>query len=412
MTGIRLALTLALLLLANLSQAADPAVQRTLEVGVWFDGATPELTPLLDLTRLFRQQYPQVTVNIHPRPTLSAYRYLERWSGLEAGNAPDLVVINSSWLPQFAPHLASLESLRPAAEKKILKPVLDLLTVNGQLVAVPWGLGARVVLARADLLEAKRLAAPEDWSKLVYVTAPGLHRPPEVWGFGLPGAAGGGGGVLLEEMIWAEGDTLVGEHGGVTLNTPGKVRALERLCELAKYSEPEALSWTQTELESAFGQGRVGMMVSDTWVARSWKSIPQAPAYRVLPLPGGGEPVADLLGDGLAVFATARERDLAVAFAQMLLTSTAQKKLVEWGGLPVHEDLIAAAKEDPLLGPILPTLRAARGGGANTPPTTLRALEYAIYLAVSGRQTPAEALNAAQKALAASLTTAPGGPPG
>jgi ABC-type glycerol-3-phosphate transport system substrate-binding protein len=195
--------------------------------------------------------------------------------------------------------------------------------------------------------------------------------------------------VLLEEMIWAEGERLVEEHGGIALNTPAKVRALERLCALARFAQPEALTWTQTELETAFGEGRVGLMVSDTWVARSWKSIPKAPAYRALPLPsGGGQPVADLMGDGLAIFTRAREKELALAFAQMLLTSTAQKKLVEWGGLPVHEDLIAAAKDDPLLGPVLPTLRGAQGGAANVPPNALRALEYAMYLALSGRETP------------------------
>jgi hypothetical protein len=65
--------------------AADPPAQKTLEVAVWFDGPTPELTPLLELTRLFRQQHPEVLVNIHPRPTVSAYHYLGRWCGLEAG---------------------------------------------------------------------------------------------------------------------------------------------------------------------------------------------------------------------------------------------------------------------------------------------------------------------------------------
>jgi ABC-type glycerol-3-phosphate transport system substrate-binding protein len=354
-----------------------------------------------------------VQVNLAPRLTLRAHEYLESWTGPHKGDAPDLVVVNSSWLPQFSGSFVPLDDLRASsAAGKILPPVLSLLTVQGHLMAVPWCLGARVLLVRSDLITEKHLPLPEDWAKLAFLTAPGLNRPPDQWGIGLPGARSGGGAILLQEMFWAEGDALIGPHGGVDLTTPGKVRALDRYCKLAQFAEPEIMTWPQTELENAFVQGHLGLLVSDTWVARAWQSYKNAPKYEVLPLPHGDTPVADLLGDGLAVFASSPEKAEALAFAQMLLTSTAQRKLVAWGGIPVHADLLAEMAHDPLLEAVLPTLAAAQGGAADAPAAAMQALENAIYLAVSGRQTPAEALRVEQQWLGASASAVPGGPPG
>ena len=411
---------LVLVCCASAGHGADVVLPRHLQLALWYDGPAEQLAPLEAVITAFEKQHPDVQIHLNPHPTLKAYALLSAWGGKDRDNAPDLVVINSNWLAQFAAQLAPLDELdRTSAASKILPPALDLLRVRGSLRAVPWCLGARCLLARSDLLAERHLPTPADWQQIAILTAPRLHRPaqtpqspPGVWGIGLPGFATGGGAVLLEEMFWAEGEALIEAHGGVDLTTPGKVKALERFCELAHASEPEVLNWSQPELETAFGEGRVGLLVSDTWAAKAGQKVKDAPKYVALPLPGSKAPVADLLGDGLAVCATSKYQADALEFAKFLLSAEAQKGLVAWGGLPVHQDLQAEARQDPVIGGLMAGLEKAQGGGANAPPAALQALDYAIYLAVSGKQTPAQALHRAQQMLAASMSVTPGAPPG
>jgi len=395
-------------------EAQTPAARTHLEIAIWYDGAMSDLGPLNDIAWMFQQHHPEVIVNLRRHATLTAYPLLTRWTGVDAGSAPDLVVISASWLPQFQAALAPLDSLAasPAAQK-IVPPALQLFTADGHLKAVPWGLGARVLLVRSDLLQDKGLTPPTTWEQVTAVAA-SLHNPPQVYGLGLPGAREGGGAALLQEMMWAEGDPAFDGRSAVDLATEGKACALARFVELAKSAQPEVLSWSQNELEQLFALGRLGMLVTDTWVARSWRGVQGIPAYQVLPLPGSKQPMGRLLGDGLAVFARSPKRDLASKFAQMVLTAQAQQRLTEWGGLPVHQDLIEKAVSDPLLGPLMPTLAGATILFPHQPPALSKALDYALYLAVSGRATPAAALAAAQEMLRGEQGSpvAPGAPAG
>lgn len=376
-----------------------------LEIAVWYDGPSSDLAPLRDIAWLFQQHNQKILVQICQHPTLTAYEWLTRWTGTHRLGAPDLVVINSRWLPQFRSHLVPLDDLRQdPATQKIISPALRLFTVGGQLMAVPWCVGARALIVRSDLLTEKKLSAPTTWEQVAEVAAT-LHHPPEIYGIGIPAASQSGGATLLCELIWAEGDSLFDETGAVNLTTEAKQRALTRFCELASYAQPEALSWSQTELETLFAQGRLGMLVADTWVARGWQGREGMPEYQVLPLPAQAQAVGHLMGDGLAILNTTEQRQLAIDFAQLLLSRSAQEKLVDWGGIPVHQALLPGAGHNPLIAPLLPTLAQAHILAGRQTPQVLAALEYAIYLAVTGRLSPAEALHTAQGAF--EVQTAP-----
>lgn len=396
--------------------AADPPPGPTqhLEIAVWYDGPSRSLEPVSAIAWIFQQHHKNVVVNLRRHATVTAYPLLTRWTTIDPGNAPDLMVISSSWLPQFKDSLVALDAVAagPAA-RKFPPAALELFTLDGHLRAVPRSLAARVLVVRSDLLAKKKLAPPTTWEEVQTVAA-ALHDPPRCYGLGLPAREDGGGAVLLQEMLWGVGEALLGPTGGIELTAPAKVAALEGYLRLAQVAQPENLTWTQSELESLFIAGRLGMLVTDTWAARSWQGAPDLPEYQVLPLPAGTQPVAHLLGDGLAVFGQSAKRDLAVEFAQMVLLAQAQRKLMEWGGLPVHQDLRADTAKDPLLGGVLATVPEARIVPPFQPPALAKALDYALYLALSGRATPAAALAAADAALRgqAAPPTTPGAPAG
>jgi ABC-type glycerol-3-phosphate transport system substrate-binding protein len=394
------------------SPALSPTAQ-SLQIAIWYDGLAGNLAPLNDISWIFQQHHKGVVVSLNRHVTATAYPLLMRWSTIDPDSAPDLLVISSSWLAQFKDSLAPLDSVaKSAPAAKIVPPALSLFTLDGHLRAVPWSLAARTLAVRSDLLADKRLKPPATWDQVAEVAA-ALHSPPQLYGLGLPGAERAGGAALLQEMIWAEGDELTTPSGAVDLTGPAPARALQRYVTLAPSAQPEILTWTQPELEALFAAGRLGMVVTDTWVARSWKGVPGMPAYQVLPLPGGKQPLGHLLGDGLAVFAKSKDRELALQFAQMVLLPQAQRKLVEWGGLPVQQDLLAEAGKDPLLAALLPTVPQAHLIPPTQPAELSEALDYALYLALSGRATPEQALAAAQERLRAGATpTTPGAPPG
>lgn len=387
---------------------------RNLDIAVWYDGRTSNLGALSDLAWLFHQTHKDVIVNFSRHGTAGAYDRITRWATIDPASAPDLLVISGSWVAEFKDALAPLDKLAAsAAARKIVPPALELFTVDGHLRAVPWSLAARVLLVRRDLLEAKHLEAPQTWDQVAEVAA-ALHDPPKLYGIGMPGAPGGGGATLLQEMIWSEGEALLTPTGAVSLDGPGKVRALERYAALARSAPPEVLSWPQTELEGLFAAGRLGMLITDTWVAKSWEKAPGMPAYQVLPLPQGTVAVGRILGDGLAVFAQGKQQELAMQFVQTLLQPQAQQKLVELGGLPVHQSLLAEPAKNPLLAALLPTVAQARILSPLQPPVTGKLLETALYLTLSGRTTATEALTACQQMLhgEGSPEAPPGAPPG
>ncbi len=403
------------LLPAATACAADPpaaaAPGQSLQIAVWYDGPASNLTALNGLSWIFQQHHRGVTVSLSRHATITAYPLLLRWSTIDPGGAPDLTVISSSWLPQFAESLAPLDSVATSAPaSRIVSPALELFRIDGRLRAVPWSLAARTLVVRSDLLAEKRLAAPKTWEQVAEVAA-ALHSPPQRYGLGLPGAERAGGAALLQEMIWAEGEELAAGSGVVDLTRPGTVRALGRYLALAKSAQPEILTWTQPDLETLFAGGRLGMVVTDTWAVRTYKSMPGMPSFQALPLPGGRQPLGHLLGDGLAVFAKGPRRSLAVQYAQMVLMPQAQRKLVEWGGLPVHQELLDEAGKDPLLAALVPTVPQAWIIPPAQPPELSSALDYALYLALSGRATPEQALAAAQERLRAGGTPSPPGAP-
>ena len=403
----------ALVVATGAALAQEPAgAVRHLDLAAWYDGPRSDLAPLMDLVGAFQQQNPGVLGHLYPRPTLTAAGWLQRWCGPEAANAPDLVVINAEWLPYFRAYLEPLDDLAatPAAQA-LLPPARDLFTLEGHLLAVPWNLGARVLLVRSDLLTEKQLSAPRTWEEVGAVAA-ALHDPPRRWGLGLPGAEGGGGPLLLQELLWAMGGSLYSPEGALTLTGDSVAQALGRYGELARSAPPEVLSWPQTELEVLFAEGRLGMLVTDTWLARRWSQRTDVPTFTVLPLPGGETPSGHLLGDGLALLKSSPDRDLGRAFLRMLLTAPAQGKLAQMGGLPAHPEALADLAADPLLAAVLPTLPSARVINDPRAPDLARALQLALFLSVSGRRPPAEALREAAALLSGRQQPPSGAPPG
>jgi hypothetical protein len=96
------------------------------------------------------------------------------------------------------------------------------------------------------------------------------------------------------------------------------------------------------------------------------------------------------------VLAVSDEQELAIAFAQMLLEPEAQRVLMQWGTVPAHEDLLAESAADPLVAPLVDTLRASRSSSELDEPLLHDAVSTMLMLTLSERAEPEVAAEAAQ----------------
>ena len=112
-------------------------------------------------------------------------------TALAGGDAPDL-----SWgLPEWLGELNKMGALRDLTEEAKTWPdrsaiypnVLDALTIDGHLLAMPHYLGIRALLVHEDMLKAAGIAAPpKTWDELI-ADAQTIKQKTGKFGFGIAG---------------------------------------------------------------------------------------------------------------------------------------------------------------------------------------------------------------------------------
>ena len=369
-----------------------------IQLFVWHDGSNLELKPIQQLIAQYNAAHSDYRIILNPHPTAAAYERLQAWSGPERRAAPDMVVVPSAWLPQFKSLLRSLEVALTASQRAVFYPaVLQLFSGAGRLHAVPWRIGGRGLLVRTYLLAEAGLSAPQTWEE-VAAAADKLHDPPDQYGIGLPG--GPGGGELLAEIIWACGGTLHSEDAGYTLATEPATQALELVSRLAQFAQPQVLTWQEAELERLFADGRLAMLVTDSWwVERIRGEKPGQLQMKLLPLPAQDKPVGHLIGEGLAIVNGSDHERQCLEFVRMFCQPESQAKLLELGGLPSGPNCGQVNDQDSICAALAASTDHSRSLPAYGRPKLLDALQWAVYLSLSGRQEPSEALATAEKAL-------------
>ena len=146
------------------------------------------------------------------------------------------------------------------------------------------------------------------------------------------------------------------------------------------------------------------MIVTDTWVAQYLAQSVADLEFRLCPLPGQKPPVGHLLGEGLVIFRNTRHRRACVEFARMICQDDSQERLLALGSIPTTRSLAAQYRSDPLIGPLIPGLDQAHTIKASCHQPLQEILEVALYLALSGRATPAAALQPVSAELTATVT--------
>jgi multiple sugar transport system substrate-binding protein len=190
---------------------------------------------------------------------------------LSAKKAPDIAVFGPKWLPEFV-RLGVLQPLDQYFPKSALsnfpKALLDQVTINGKLYALPEALSTRLMYYRTDLFKKAGIASPpKTWTEFI-ADAKKLNNPPNNYGFCVQGQG--------DETIWYYTYFLYGAGGRYTngagdwaVNQPANVKALQMEADLTNKYKVTQPNPTGTGLDTAqelLVKGKCAMYWGPPWI--------------------------------------------------------------------------------------------------------------------------------------------------
>jgi ABC-type glycerol-3-phosphate transport system substrate-binding protein len=279
------AATIAAICLIGAAHAADPV---TLHFWVAWDPQNADGIAAKAEIAAYEQSHPGITIDVQ-NITYDAL-HSKLLTALAGGDAPDL-----SWgLPEWLGELSRMGALRdmtedakPWADEKAVYPsVIDALSIDGHLLAMPHYLGIRALLVHQDMLTAAGVSAPpKTWDELI-ADAKAIKAKTGKYGFGIAGAGVRSPQELI--MYLAQNGVSLAER-----QPDGKYKNtwLDDKAKLAKATEvfafykslikegainPDGASWGWEEEDTNFGLGQYAMVVDGAWMESREKENPEA----------------------------------------------------------------------------------------------------------------------------------------
>ncbi|GAA2340106.1 ABC transporter substrate-binding protein [Streptomyces kunmingensis] len=362
---------------------------------------TGYLGPLLDR---WNRAHPGEKVTLVELPDSADETRAQMTTDLRGGRSRfDVLNIDVAWTSEFA--AAGWISPLPAGRFPLdgfLPPVVDTATWGGQLYAVPYVTNAGLLLYRKDILDKEGVSPPRTWSELAE-QARTIAPEYEVDGYAGQFLPYEGLTVNAAEAVYSAGGTILGDEGErVTVNSAAARDGIGFLARGVRegWIPKKALTYKEEESKQAFQDGRLLFLRNwpYAYAGASAKGSPVAGKVGVVPLPGPDGPGTSVLGgSNLAVSAHARHPDSAARLIAYLTSERIQRQVLTEGALP---PVRAALYKDPELirrFPYLPTLRASVLAAAPRPKSprydqVSLAVQAVVYDAMSGRQTPEDAV--------------------
>lgn len=252
------------------------------------------------------------------------------------GRAPDLAVLDSVWVPEFAAarFLWPVDELdgtwvRGEYASDFLEPFLTANRVGGETVAVQAEADVAGLWYRREALQGVRRSPPTTWKEFVStaraLAAAGTEHPVV-----FPGGsrAGETTAYCLLALLAANGVAVLGP-GGVTLDTPATVVTLKGLRQLVTdgLAPPDTVAFEWDRPIRHLAQGSAAMSFGGSYEARllaDAAGVPLADLWHTFgfaPMPGGRDGRSATLAGGMvyAVFRQAAQPELAMRLLKRLV---------------------------------------------------------------------------------------------
>lgn len=224
------------------------------------------------------------------------------------GNGPDVAHIKAEWLPQLLA-LGVVRSLDGYLSEDVLadysQTAIDSVTVDGEMVALPWFSNTYALLVNTELCEQAGVdyTAIGSWSDLMEAAAKISALGDDIYGLAIPNSNGveAGEGYNTFPALWAYGGEFEVD-GKIQLTSDAAVSAYTDLQNLyVNKVSTAAGSNSFKELRNMFGVGKIGFYWDiEMGVATSASAAEDEAAYydrtQVITIPG-----ADAAGHGYLI---------------------------------------------------------------------------------------------------------------
>ena len=312
----------------------------------------------------FNRTHPDIQVTYQPLPAGELKDRLTTW--LASGDdSLDVIGIDVVWPSEFARAgwIRPLEAFMDDDLKKaftdgtFLAGPVDVVTVDGKVVAIPWNSTAGLLYYRKDLLEAENLPVPKTWDELI-ATAEQVAQK-----YGIHGYVGQykqfeGLVCNILELMKSHGGNFLDADGNVIFNSGENRKALETLLRLKTVMPDGVTSYQEKESQETFLGGNAVFLRTwnSFWANVEMDDSPLKGKVGVATLPAGenGSPASTLGGWNLAISAYSKHPREAFEFIRWMAAAEQQKvKALEGGRLPS----LAALYEDEEIVSANPTIR-------------------------------------------------------
>ncbi|PAF19953.1 ABC transporter substrate-binding protein [Terribacillus saccharophilus] len=232
----------------------------------------------LKVIAAFEKEHPNIKVNVQVMTFDMLYDNII--TSINAGNAPDISWGLGEWFSDLN-HADALLNLTPYYEEwedkdLIYDNVIETLTVNEELKALPNYLGNRALLYNKDILnEAGLDGPPKTWEELIAM-GPIIKEETGKYAFGISGTGVRAPQELIMYLAQNDLQLAVEDGSGKFKNTWNEnPEELKRAAEVFQFYDtllqdgiidPNGRSWGHQEEDTNFSLGQYAMVINGAWM--------------------------------------------------------------------------------------------------------------------------------------------------
>ncbi|HEV2109206.1 MAG TPA: extracellular solute-binding protein [Thermomicrobiales bacterium] len=295
-------------------------------------------------------------VNVEYVPQQGSDYQVKLATAVEAGAVPDIAMMQGDLTHFYAAQdrLVDLSDLFDRIKDQaggMWEPLLPHVQVDGKTFSIPMETDVSVMYARLDLVEeATGTRIPPATLDELEAVAREINNPPRLFGIGLALGRSPDAVANVEQMIFAEGGTLVDEQGNPAIDNAGTVLALTRIKRWWEDSliPPDATAWDDSSNNKAYQSGQVAFTFNPASIfAFLEENDPELLGNTTqAPFPAGTAGSFPLIGTwSWAIFQESSNIDAAKALIEYIMEpERLQAVYEEVGGrwYPVYKDLVEA----------------------------------------------------------------------
>lgn len=245
----------------------------------------------------------------------------------------------------------------------------QLITVDGDIVAISMMVNAQHLMYRADILDVLGLDVPETYPEVLQAAAEiqdsGLVDYPLVGTFG----AGWNLGEEFVNMYLGYDTPMFTSDNRPNVNNADGVAALEMLKALGEYMDPEYLSFDSTAAQQKMQQGQAAM--TNLWATRAAamnnaeeSDVVGMVEFAAAPAAfAGGAPATTLWWDGISIASNISDEEAEAAFKVLL-------EGIKYDVLSQHPDAAIWLSNPAIASDVATGAQASAAGGAPAYPSS------------------------------------------